>query len=156
MRFYRCDRCKKEYTFNKHTIDDCKLGMRNPNETALIVELPVDLCDDCRKDFEAWFRQPRMDKAMEEARAKQHAHENGDVTVIGLQDGRCICPVCGHVFEKFIPRTITFSDGSQIDRVTSLGSCPKCGSLFNQNHITYTDDYGKKGGDSDDTTGTQT
>lgn len=117
MRFYRCDRCKKEYTFNEYTIDDCKLGMRNPNETALIVELPVDLCDDCLKDFENWFRQPMVDKAFEEVLAKVHAHENGAVTPLGLKDGRVICPVCGL---------------GVLGDVNQYEVCPSCGTPFNK------------------------
>ena len=156
MRFYRCDRCKKEYRCNEYLVTTEAVGMTEPEETCKDFDFEFDLCDDCRKDFENWFRQPMVDKAFEEAHAKAHVHENGDVTVIGLQDGRCICPVCGHVFEKFISRTITLPDGGQTDCVTSLGSCPKCGTLFNQNHITYTDDYIQKGGGDGDTTRTET
>ena len=150
MRFYRCDRCEKEYKRNEYMIDDCKLGMRNPEETALIVELPVDLCDDCRKDFENWFRQPMVDKAFEEARAKQHAHEKGDVTLLGLPDGQAICPVCGLVFDPVKAKTVSLV-GCKQD--ATYGTCPQCGSLFSE-EINYIN-MNKKGGDSDDTTGTQ-
>ncbi len=129
MRLFRCDRCKKEYTFNEHTIDDCKLGMRNPNETALIVALPVDLCDDCRKDFENWFRQPMVDKAFEEAHAKAHAHEKGEVTLLGLDDGRALCPVCGLILSQ---GTVTVHDDTY-GEITRYEVCPSCGSLFSEN-----------------------
>jgi len=117
MRLFRCDRCKKEYTFNEYTIDDCKLGMRNPDESALIVALPVDLCDDCLKDFENWFRQPMVDKAFEEAHAKAHAHERNDVTILGIGD-KYICPVCGCIIE--------FTEDLPL-----VEKCPKCNSIFN-------------------------
>lgn len=113
MRFYRCDRCGREYTVNRHGINEGALGLRNPTETCLTIDLPTDLCDDCRKDFEAWFRQPKMDKAMEEARAKQHAHENNDVTVLRLPDGSYVCPVCGE--------SMSFP----------ANNCPRCKVKFN-------------------------
>lgn len=137
MRLYRCDRCRKEYTFNEHTIDDCKLGMRNPNETALIVALPVDLCDDCLKDFENWFRQPMVDKAFEEAHAKAHEHRDGEVTVLGLEDGRVICPVCGEVFEMFRQCPVILDNGSVFEKNLVIGTCPKCNAKLNTQHINY-------------------
>ena len=137
MRLFRCDRCKKEYTFNEYMIDDGKLGMRNPNESALIVELPVDLCDDCRKDFENWFRQPMVDKAFEEAHKKAHSHENGEVTVLGLEDGRVICPVCGEVFDMIITRWVPRSDTSSVVTTITIENCPKCNARLNTQHINY-------------------
>lgn len=137
MRFYRCDRCGREYTVNMHDINEGALGLRNPTETCLTIDLPTDLCDACRKDFEAWFRQPRMDKAMEEARAKAHEHKNGEVTVLGLEDGRVICPVCGEVFEMFSQFPVTFSNGSVFEKNIVICNCPKCGIRLNTQHINY-------------------
>ena len=136
MRLFRCDRCGREYTVNRHGINEGALGLRNPTETCLTIDLPTDLCDDCRKDFEAWFRQPKMDKAMEEARAKQHAHEKGEVTLLGLQDGRVICPVCGYVFDPIKVECVTLSSQHTADKITYHKSCPKCGSPFSE-HINY-------------------
>lgn len=137
MRLFRCDRCGQEYTYNKHGINEGALGLRNPTETCLTIDLPTDLCDDCRKDFEAWFRQPKMDKAMEEARAKQHAHEKNEVTVLGLEDGRVICPVCGEVFEMFKLSFVTLPDGAVCEKNLVIGNCPKCNATLNTQHINY-------------------
>ena len=117
MRLYRCDRCKKEYAYNEHGINEGALGLRNPTETCLTIDLPVDLCDDCRKDFENWFRQPMVDKAFEEAHAKAHAHERNDVTILGIGD-KYVCPVCGCIIE--------FTEDLPL-----VEKCPKCNSIFN-------------------------
>ena len=156
MRLFRCDRCKKEYRCNEYLVTTEAVGMTEPEETCKDFDFEFDLCDDCRKDFENWFRQPMVDKAFEEAHAKAHAHENGSVTVLGLPDGRLICPVCGHVFTTFTKQVINLADGRTIEGITTLDSCPTCGSIFNQGHITYTDDYTQKGGGDDDTTRTET
>lgn len=149
MRFYRCDRCGREYTVNRHGINEGALGLRNPTETCLTIDLPTDLCDGCRKDFEAWFRQPMVDKAFEEAHAKAHAHEKGDVTLLGVDGyGKVICPVCGLVFNLISPKIVKV-DNTYYD---FYGECPKCKTPFNEN-INYVNL--KKGGDSDDTTGTK-
>lgn len=118
MRFYRCDRCKNEYISNAYGISEGTLGLCDPNAVARIIDLPVDLCDDCRKDFENWFRQPSVDKAFEEVYAKIHAHENGAVTPLGLKDGRVICPVCG--------LGVLGAD------VKHYEVCPSCGTPFNK------------------------
>ena len=152
MRLFRCDRCKKEFTGNDYTVMTDRLGLTEAQFTSKCVDFSFDLCDDCRKDFENWFRQPMVDKAFEEAHAKAHAHEDGSVTVLGLPDGRLICPVCGHVFTTFTKHVINLADGRTVEDITTFSSCPKCGSLFNHGHITYTDDYTQKGGDDDDTT----
>lgn len=153
MRLYRCDRCKNEYTFNEYHIDDGKLDLRKPNETALFVELPLDLCDDCRKDFENWFRQPMVDKAFEEAHKKAHSHEHNDVTPIVLEDGRLLCPVCGDAsFGGPAYKTMMVDGEARCFRV-----CPDCGILFNDN-VNYVNKNKKpKRGDVNEknTTGTE-
>lgn len=129
MRFYRCDRCKNEYISNAYGISESTLGLCDPNAVARIIDLPVDLCDDCRKDFENWFRQPSVDKAFEEAHAKAHAHEKGEVTLLGLDDGRALCPVCGLILSQ---GTVTVHDETY-GEITRYEVCPSCGSLFSEN-----------------------
>ena len=153
MRYYRCDRCKNEFDHNEYTVTTEHIGLTTPNFTNKSIGFEFDLCDDCRKDFENWFRQPSVDKAMEEARAKAHAHEKGEVTVLGLEDGRCICPVCGYVFDPIKVSSVKLSY-TTVDKIEYYKSCPKCGSLFSDN-INYIN-LKKEGGEVDDTTGTET
>ena len=137
MRYYRCDRCGKEFEYNEYTVTTEHIGLTTPNFTNKSIGFEFDLCDDCRKDFENWFRQPSVDKAFEEARAKAHAHEKNEVTVLGLEDGRVICPVCGEVFEMFSQFPVTLTNGSVYEKNLVIGSCPKCNAKLNTQHINY-------------------
>ena len=132
MRFYRCDRCKKEFNGNEYLVTEDKLGLVGPDKASMGISFPFDICDDCLKDFENWFRQPMVDKAFEEAHAKAHAHEKNEVTVLGLEDGRCICPVCGYVFDPIKVSGVKLSYKT-VNKIEYYKSCPKCGSLFSDN-----------------------
>lgn len=153
MRFYRCDRCKKEFNGNEYLVTEDKLGLVEPDKTSMGISFPYDICDDCLKDFENWFRQPMVDKAFEEARAKAHEHKDGEVTVLGLEDGRVICPVCGEVFEMFRQFPVALSNGSVYEKNLVIGSCPKCSAKLNTQHINYINL--EKRGEVDDTTRTE-
>lgn len=141
MRFYRCDRCKKEYQRNEYFVTTEAVGMTEPEETCKDFDFEFDLCDDCLKDFENWFRQPMVDKAFEEAHAKAHAHERNDVTILGIGD-KYVCPVCGCIIE--------FTEDLPL-----VEKCPKCNSIFND-RVNWVGDINlKKRGDDGDTTRTE-
>ena len=148
MRFCRCDRCNKEFDNNEYLVTTEHLGLTAPIFTSKAVKFEFDLCDDCRRDFENWFRQPSVDKAFEEAHKRRH--ENGEVTPLGLPDGSFICPVCGYVFDPIKVSGVKLSY-KMVNKIEYHKSCPKCGVLFNED-INYIN-IKKEGGEVDDTTG---
>ena len=97
MRFYRCDRCGEEYTDWNHITTE-ELGLTGDHLVSNLVNFPFDLCDKCRSDFIDWFRQPKADQAFEMALMGVNDHSENSVSVIGMSDGRVICPVCGQVY----------------------------------------------------------
>lgn len=50
-RAYRCDRCKKFYTDNKHLFNGIVYNHIIAVSKTGKSEICVDLCDDCMKDF---------------------------------------------------------------------------------------------------------
>lgn len=83
----------------------------------------------------ARFYLSRVNRAMIfqlKVRKEDDVKKEGEVTLLGLQDGRVICPVCGLVFNLLDITTVTVN-GTTYDKLTYDKSCPNCGSLFNDN-----------------------
>lgn len=66
MRAYRCDRCGK---FFAHSCRDADKIFVTDSYTSVACNRIKDLCADCQREFEAWWR---TGKRTEEAEDEQH------------------------------------------------------------------------------------